>query len=431
MPIADDRCAPTERHETRAWRSTQFRRVWTASAVSLFGTEVSELALPLLALVTLSASPAELGVLRAAQFLPFLIATLAVGVLVDRCRRLPLMLTADLGRFVLVALIPITVWTGHGSVWWLFVLVFATGVLTVLYHTAEFAFLPSTVTVHQLPDANAKIAATQSAMEIGGRGLGGVLVQALTAPVAIAVDAVSYLVSALCLRRAGVPELAHDEERRAPLVEALDGIRLVVRNRFLRALLGGATTFNLCTETFMLGVLLHAVHDLRLGPAGIGAILVAGGVGSFAGSWFGARMTARFRYGRVLLATLAVGNTAPLSAMFTGTAEVWAPWLLGAAFLVMGLGIGISNAHAVTIRQLATPERLRGRVNAAYRLISWGAIPAGALLGGYLATTTGPWWTITAGAIGLATATLWVALSPIPGLRTIDDVARNGAPSAR
>ena len=135
-------------------------------------------------------------------------------------------------------------------------------------------------------------------------------------------------------------------------------------------------------------------------------------------------MTSRFRYGRVLVVTLAVGNTAPLSTALVGAAGSWAPWLLGAAFLVMGVGIGISNAHAVTIRQVAAPERLRGRVNAAYRLISWGAVPVGALLGGYLATTAGPWWTIVIGATGLATATLWVAISPIITLPTARTVAR-------
>lgn len=411
--------------ETSAWRSRPFRRLWTGSAVSLFGSEISELALPLLALVTLAASPGELGVLRAAQFLPFLLATVAIGVLVDRRRRVPLMVAADLGRFVLIGLVPLSIWAGHGSMELLYVLVSLAGVLTVLYQMAEFAVLPATVTMQRLPDANAKIAATQSAMEISGRGFGGVLVQVLTAPVAVAVDAATYLVSALCVARIGVRESVPDEPRRSPLTEAAEGFRVVVGNRYLRALLGGASTFNLCTEIFMLGVLLYAVRDLHLPAAGVGAILVAGGVGSFLGSWFGARMTSRFRYGRVLVVTLAVGNTAPLSTALVGAAGSWAPWLLGAAFLVMGVGIGISNAHAVTIRQVAAPERLRGRVNAAYRLISWGAVPVGALLGGYLATTAGPWWTIVIGATGLAAATLWVAISPIITLRTANDaVAR-------
>jgi predicted MFS family arabinose efflux permease len=409
--------------ETRAWRSRPFRWLWTGGAVSTFGTEVSELALPLLALLTLSASAAELGVLRTAQFLPYLLATLPIGLVVDRCLRRPLMIVADLGRFALVALIPLSVWLGYESMGLLYAVVFAAGVLTVLYQMSDFAFVPSVVTVHQLADANAKVAATQSAMEIGGRGFGGVLVQTLTAPVAIAVDAASYLVSALCLGRVRVPEPVPASAARSPLREAVEGFRVAVGNPYLRALLAGATTFNLFTEVFMIGVMLYAVHDLGLPAAGIGAILVAGGVGSLVGSWFGVRLTGRFHYGTVLLVTLAVGNTAPLATTLTGVAGARATWLLGAAFLVMGLGIGISNAHAVTIRQVAAAPGLRGRVNAAYRLISWGAVPLGALLGGFVATRAGAWAAMVTGAAGLATATLWVAISPVRTLRTAADAA--------
>jgi hypothetical protein len=216
-----------------AWTSRSFRRLWTASAISSFGSEVAEIALPLLALVTLSASASELSLLRVAQFLPFLFATMPLGLLVDRrsTRRLQLMVGADLGRFVLVALIPITVWAGAAQMELLYAVVFAAGVLTVLYQIADFAFLPSVVRAGQLVDANGKIAAAQSANEIGGRGLGGFLVQAVSAPVAVAVNAVAFLGSALSLRRirldghgnvshtdstSGLPHLGTARHRRWP-----------------------------------------------------------------------------------------------------------------------------------------------------------------------------------------------------------------------
>ncbi|BCB91853.1 hypothetical protein Psuf_091660 [Phytohabitans suffuscus] len=169
--------------EGTAWANRDFRRLWLGSAVSSFGSEVAELALPLLALVTLSASAAEVGLLRVAQFLPFLLATLPLGVLVDRHRRrrLSFMVGADLGRFALLAVIPLGIWAGVARVELLYVVVFAAGILTVLYQIADFAFLPSLVRTDQLVDANGKIAATQSANEIGGRGLGGLIVQAASA----------------------------------------------------------------------------------------------------------------------------------------------------------------------------------------------------------------------------------------------------------
>jgi Na+/melibiose symporter-like transporter len=406
-----------------AWSSRPFRWLWTGSAVSMFGAEIAELALPLLALLTLSAGAGQLSVLRASQFLPFLLATLPIGLLVDRRRRRRLMICADLGRFALVALIPLGVWVGFARMELLYAVVFSAGILTVLYQVADFAYLPSVIDADRLPDANAKIVATQSAAEIGGRGLGGLLVQALTAPAAVAVNAITYLLSAISLSRIRVAEPPPVTERRSPLHDAGQGLRVAVGNRYLRALLGEATTFNLCNEVFMIGLMLYVVRDLGIPAAGLAAILVAGGAGSFAGAWFGTRIAGRWGYGRVLLATLVAGNTAPVATAAAGPAGGAAGVLLGAVFFVMGVGIGIANSHAVTVRQVATEPELRGRVNAAYRLISWGVLPLGALAGGAVATYLSAWWAMVTGAVGIASATLWVLFSPVPGLRNATDAA--------
>jgi MFS family permease len=413
--------------ETRSvWSNRGFRRVWTASTVSSFGSEVAELALPLLALTTLSATAAEVGLLRVAQFLPFLLATLPLGLLVDRRRRqrLALMIGADLGRFVLIGAIPVTVWLGVARIEWLYALVFTAGLLTVLYQIADFAFLPSVVDRDQLVDANGKISASQSANEIGGRGLGGLLVQAISAPVAVVVNALAFLVSGLTLRGVPVnePELA-EESRQSAGREVVEGLRIALRHRYVRVLLGEATTFNLFNEMFVLGLLIFAVRELDLGPAMVGLVFTAGGIGSFVGAWFGSRMTARFGYGRVLLITLALGNTAPLGVALAEPAGTAAPAVLCAVFVVMGVGIGVANVHAVTLRQTAVAESVRGRVNAAYRLISWGAIPVGAAAGGFLAAHVGAETTMIAGAGGMVLATLWVAFSAVPRLRSIEEAA--------
>ena len=410
-----------------AWSNRSFRRLWTASTVSSFGSEVAELALPLLALLTLSASASELGMLRVAQFLPFLLATLPLGVLVDRRRRqrLSLMIGADLGRFVLVATIPLAVWAGVAQMELLYVVVFAAGILTVLYQIADFSLLPSVVRTDQLVDANGKIAASQSANEIGGRGLGGLLIQALTAPVGVAVNAVAFLCSALSLR--GIRLEAAPELPTPPVPaqtarrEIVEGLSLALRNRYVRALLGEATTFNVFNEMFILGLLLYGVHELGMGPAAIGLVFTAGGVGSFLGAWFGSRVTARFGYGRVLLATLVLGNSAPLGVVVLGGVGEAAVPVLCAIFVVMGVGIGVANVHAVSLRQTALPDHARGRVNAAYRLISWGAIPFGAAAGGLVAGHAGAQVAMISGAGGVAMATLWVGFSAVPRLRRIEN----------
>lgn len=410
---------------TRAWESRDFRRLWAGSAVSTFGSEVAELAVPLLAIGVLAATPGELGALRTAQFLPFLLATLPLGMLVDRRRRLPLMVGADVGRFALILVIPIAVWAGFARIELLYVVMFLAGVLTVLYQVADFAFVPEVVMPHQLVDANGKLAAAQSANEIGARGFGGLLVQAASAPVAMLVNAVTYLGSALSLRGITVVEAPRPTASARPSwAEVTAGLREALRNRYVRALLGEATTFNLFNEVFILGLMLFTVREVGLSPVQIGLVFTAGGVGSFLGAWFGSRVTGRFGYGRVLLITLVLGNTAPVLVALSGTGTVGTLALFCSVFVVMGVGIGIANVHAVTLRQAALPEELRGRVNAAYRLISWGAIPVGATLGGVLAGVTDGRTAMVAGACGMVLATLWVAFSPVRRLASIDEAAR-------
>jgi MFS family permease len=404
------------------WRDRGFRRLWLGSSVSLLGSEVSELALPLLAILTLGATGAQVGALRAAQFLPFLLMTLHAGVLVDRSRRRPLMIAADLGRFLLLAAVPLAVWLGFARIELLYVLVFAAGMLTVVYQLADFAYLPTLVGRDRLVAANGRLAASQSAAEIGGRGLGGLLVGALSAPVAVLLDAVSYLVSAVSLAgiRRPEPALIRAAGRRPLRAEVVEGLRLVLGNRFLWRLLGEATTFNLFNEVFTIGLLLYAARELRLPPAAIGLAFSIGAVGAFVGAVVGARISGRFGFGVTLSATLVVGNTAPVAVVLvhgSGAATVPA---LGAIFLLMGFGIALANVHNVSLRQAAVAGRLHGRMNAAYRLIAYGAIPVGATLGGLLAGGLGGRAAMLIGAAGIPLATLWVVLfSPIPGLRTV------------
>jgi MFS family permease len=419
---------PAAREDSgRAWSNANFRRLWRGSAAATLGTEVAEIALPLFALLTLSATAAEASALRVAQFLPFLLATIPAGLLVDRFRhaRLRLMVGADLCRAALVAVIPVAAWTGTASMPALYLVVFAVAVFTVVFQVADFALLPAIVPEHQLVDANGKLSATQSASEIGGRGLGGLLVQLVTAPFALLLNAFGYLASAVSLHRIRLPG---SEPVTAPTAgsawrAAVQGLGVTMRHRYVRPLLGEATTFNLANEAFVLGLMLYAVRDAGLSPAAIGAVFTAGGVGSFAGAWFGARVAGRFGYGRVLLVTLILGNGAPLGVLLADQVGSGVLALLCVVFVVMGVGIGIANVHAVSLRQAAVPEDLRGRVNAAYRLVSWGAVPVGAALGGLIATQAGPFAAMATGAVGVCLATLWVAFSAVPRLATIYDAA--------
>jgi hypothetical protein len=300
----------------------------------------------------------------------------------------------------------------------------------VLYQLADFAFLPRVVAADELLDANSKLAASQSAAETSGKGVGGLFVQTVSAPFAVLLDAVSYLLSAISLRRISVDESSFASA--SPTTarrDVAEGLRVVFRNRYVRPLLGEATTFNFFNEIFILGLLVYTVRELDMSPALLGLIFTAGGVGTFVGAWYGTRVTGRLGYGRALLTTMFLGNTAPVGVLLVSGSGAASLPIFATVFFLIGLGSGLANVHAVSLRQTAIPAGLQGRVNAAYRLLSWGAVPIGAGFGGLLAAWFGGHIAMLIGAFGLPLATLWVALSAVRRLATINDAGRVPTPA--
>ncbi|GAA3569926.1 MFS transporter [Nonomuraea rosea] len=421
--------------------------------MSGLGAEIGELALPSLALITLGATAAEASWVRAAMLAPFLLVTLWFGVIVDRRARRPLMIGADLVRGAVLVLVCLLALGGWLTIPLLIAATAVLGTMTVLYQLADFAFLPQIVPERHLIGANAKITATQSAIQIAGSGVGGALVQVLTAPIAVVMNALGYLLSGLLISRVRLPEPRPGAAelrpgavepwpgavelrpgavelrpgapvRRSAIAEAKTGLSLLLRHPILRALAAEAALWNFGNEIFMLALAVHVLGDAAAGPMILGLIVTCGGVGAFVGSVSSARLTARYGYGRSLLVSLVLGNTAPLLGVL-GAALVPAgafPFL-SAAFLISGIGIGVANSQSTSIRQIAVTEEVRGRVNAGYRLASWGALSIGALVGGVLTTILGPVAAALAGTAVMALASLPVALSPARHVRTIEEVA--------
>lgn len=408
------------------WRNAQFRRVWGAGAVSTLGGEIGELAIPVLAVVTLGASAAELSLVRAALLVPYLLLTLWLGVIVDRSRRRPLMVAADLARGLLLALVCWFALAGWLTIPVLIAAAALLGSLTVLYAMAEFAFLPLVVAERDLLDANARITATQSAIGIAGAGAGGALVQLITAPLALGVNALGYFLSGSLIAAVRAEEKAGGRSHRETAFrEARAGINVLVRHPVLRGLLSEASVWNFGNEIFTIALTILILQDYRLGPLIFGLVLMSGGLGAFFGSLSSGRLTDRFGYGRALIGSLVLGNTAPLIGILcAGTSSVSTIVALSAAFFVSGVGIGVANSQAVSIRQLAVPPEIRGRVNAGYRLASWGFLSLGALAGGLLISVAGSWPAAIIGAVIMVTASIPVAASPVRKVVAIGDLAR-------
>jgi MFS family permease len=409
------------------WRHADFMKLWTGETVSVFGSQVTELALPLVAILTLNAGPGQLGLLNGAKFLPFVLLSLFAGVWIDRWRRRPVLIGANIGRAVLIGLVPLSAALGLLSIKLLYVVAFLGGMLTVLFDLAYLSYLPSLIPRTRLIDGNGKLQASQSLAGIGGPGLAGLLVQLLTAPIALLVDALSYLVSAASLLSIRQREPAPDSGTGdgAWRQEIAEGLRAVFGNPYLRALAGQAATFNLFEDLVLTVFLLYGIRELDLGPAMIGLVFGAGSAGAFLGSMAGRHATRVAGLGTVLIAAGTIACLSPLLFLFAHGPDAPSVAVLAGALLVHGVSVAVGNVNAVALRQSITPNRLLGRMNASYRLLTYGAIPLGSLLGGALASAFGIRMALVTGLACLPLAVSWLVFSPVMRLRDLSDAAVN------
>jgi MFS family permease len=409
-------------HPPSVLRDRHFRRFWAATSVSLLGSEITELALPLLAITTLHASAAQIGWLRSAQFLPFLLATIWAGAVVDRHRRRPLMIAADLARVVLIGCIPLLVWAGIDGVGWLLPVVFLAGVAAVLHEVAAYAYVPVLVGEERLIDANGWVGSSQSAAQVGGRGIGGLIVSVTSPAAGVLADACSYLLSAIGLARIDreepLPVLDEDDR---PGLRGVAGasVGLVVRHPLVRPLLGEAAICNFFVEIFTTGLLIHTARTLHMSAVAIGTIFAIGAVGATIGASIGSRVSARAGFGRTITTAIVVGNGGALISLACGNRASTALIALSGAMFVFGAGAAIANIHAISLRQVAAPNAMQARLNAGYRLISWGAISVGAIVGGAVTGVVGGRAAMWIGAGGMQLAGSCVLFSAIPRLRTL------------
>jgi MFS family permease len=400
------------------WRDSDFLRFWAAQTASQVGSQVTQLALPLVAIVVLDASTFEVALLTVVEFLPWLIVSLPAGVWVDRVRRRPVLVAADVGRALALAWVPLGAALGVLSVWQLYAVGFVAGSLTVFFDVGYQSYVPSLVGRDRLVDGNSKLEFTRSAAQIGGPGLGGALITALSAPYAILVDAASFVVSALLLGTIRRAEPAPEPPTTRMRAELLSGLRLVLGDPRTRALVYYVATSTFCNGLLFSVVLVFAVRSLGLTAGLIGLVLALSNVGSLIGAACVGPVGRRLGVGRTLIvAGLASG--APLLLVALAPRAFPVPFLVG-GLLLYGLGVILYNVTAISLIQSITPPHLLGRANASRRFLVWGPLPIGSLVGGLLGTALGLRPTILIAAVGSTLAVLWLMRRP---LRTIDVLA--------
>jgi MFS family permease len=413
------KAAATDTPRASVWRDGDFLKLWTGETISLFGSAITTIALPLTAVITLDASGAELGALNAAKYAPFFLVALFVGAWVDRWRRRPVLLVANGASAVAVATVPLASGLGVLTIEELYVVAFLLGVLTVFLQTAFWAYGPFLVEGDRLVEANSKLYASSSAADIAGPGLGGALVQLFTAPVALLADAISFLVASVSIGLIEKREPAVERDIQSKLwTEIREGLGLVLGNRYLRAIAGEAGTYNLFVNAFTTAWLIYAARDLGLSAALIGLLYTTAGVGAFLGSMIAPYPQRWFGLGPTIVGSMILGTAPFLAIPLASSASGGSIALVVAAFLAASIGIAISNVHVMSLRQAITPARLLGRMMASYRFLTWGGMPLGALLGGTLTDALGARQALVIACTGIATAPLWVLFSPIARLRS-------------
>ncbi|WP_328869017.1 MFS transporter [Streptomyces sp. NBC_00287] len=404
------------------WRNGDFLRFWLGETLSLLGTQVTNLALPLTAIIAFDATDEQVGILRFLQLVPYLGLALVFGVWVDRARRRRIMLGANLARMSLLALVPVLYWTEALDLTSLLVIACAVGIASVLFDVSWMSYVPTLVRdPKHYAEAGAKMGMSSSAADVAGPGLAGVLVGALTAPVALIVDAFSYLVSliSLLLIRTPEPRPEPPSARRHLPTELRDGLRWVLKNPVLRslALIGFCCNFSMITVWTMF--LLYGTRDLHLDSTTLGAIFATASVGGLIGAAISRKVIRRFRLGLVYLvaqSALLLGPT--LIVLATGPRPVMVGMFV-LSFFTTYLGLGVAGVIIVSLRQASTPQSMMGRMTAVFRTLLFGGGALGGLFAGVLSGRIGAHGALTVAAIGSAAVLVPLFLSPVSRLRDL------------
>jgi MFS family permease len=446
------------------FRHPNYLKLWTAATVSLFGTQVSQIAIPFIAAVLLKASPGEVGLLTTVEFLPFLLFTLPAGVWVDRFPKRRILVFGDLGRAALLVSIPIAYGLNALTIWQLYVVGFFMGVMTVFFDVADQSYLPTILERDELVEGNSKLQISQSSAQILGQPFGGGIVALASAPVAILVDAISYVGSAGLIlwiretaRRVGrsiaggplaaVDATEADDQRpgtgggssvavEASVAEAsqtnavdggdapvgmrtqiMDGLRYILRHDYLGNIAATTATSNLFGNIGMAIFPVYAYRELQMSPAAVGTVGGLGGAGVLLGALIASGVSARLGVGRTIVLTAALFG--PVNLLIPLATPELALLFLSTSFFIASIGNVVYNVSQVSLRQAITPEHFLGRMNATMRFLVWGTIPIGSLIGAGLSEIVGVRTTIWISAILTLFPFLFVFFSRVPSIKTI------------
>jgi MFS family permease len=405
-------------------REPSFRRFWFGQTISMFGDQVTGLALPVVAVVSLGAEATQMGLLVAVGLLPHLLFSLPAGVWLDRVRRRRrLMIFMDLGRALAIVSIPVAFWFHWLSLPLLFAIFFVVGTLSVVFDIAWNTLFVAIAKREQYVEANSLLNISRSLSSVGGPAFGRLLIQVFSAPIALMADALSFVGSAFFLTRVHATEAPIEHDPGSIRSQLAAGLTFLVRDPIIRPSVLSVATMNLFNYAFQGLFVLYVIRYLGVEPGVLGLALGIGAVGSVVGALISARVGRRFGIGRAWIAGLIIFPGATILVPIAGPdlpiAAILA--LLFVAELVSGFGVMILDINGSAMLFARTPDRIRGRANGAFRFVNMGVRPIGAVIGGVLGGVFGVRETLLVVTIAQLLGVLWLIGSPIPGLKDLPD----------
>ncbi|MGW0808809.1 MFS transporter [Nonomuraea sp. NPDC002799] len=401
---------------TGVLRNPDFLRFLSSHVANEVGANISRVALPLVAVVVLHAGPAEVGLLAALQRVAFLVIGLPAGVWVDRMPKRRVMVVSDLARFVLLGSIPVAAALGGLSIAMMAVVALLAGAAEVFNDVADQTYLPELVSTTQLADSNSKLEVVRSGAFMAGPGLGGALVQWLTAPLTLGATALGALASVLFLSSIKAPDKPPAVTEPTPLLRGIkEGLAYVWRDRLMRMLVATTTSVNLCISAVLGLSVLFLVDEVKLAPGAVGLLLMSGGIGGIVGGLSGGWLSSRLGTARMTWLAVTVGS--PFGLLLPLTEADWRMVCFAITSMALSWSAALATVGQATYRQTVTPEHMLGRVNASVRFMVWGIMPLGALLGGLVAQQIGVRQALWVFMTGRLLAFLPLLFSPLPRMR--------------
>lgn len=408
-----------------------YRRYWVGQSISVTGSQVTVMALPLVSAVALHAGPRQVGMVATAATLPYLLFSLVAGHVLEGRSKRAVMIAADLTQAAVLGLVPIAWAGGFLNVPLLVAVAFISGVASLCFGVVGFSYVPDLVDDDDLAAANRAFQGSRTTAEVAGPGLAGALVGALGAPLAIAVDAISYFASAAGISGSHPRRTANatskggatrikDETARSDLTS---GLTLLFKNPYLRSLTLHAALYNLAEEVFLLNLVLWAVQHQHLSPTAYGVALAGAGVGGLIGTATALRVSERVGLGRAFVLSLVLSCGTPVLAVMVDTTGATLAAAIGVVMLISGIGLGNANVYSLTLRQSAIPREQLTRSAGAYTQVMYGSIPLGGILAGALGSALGVRWAAATGALLLIASIIPMCTRRIWALPTPADAA--------